>query len=108
MAKKKTHWTITEIVETFQVNETFIRDLEEDDIVCPTCNKNDPGKLFTPDEVEKLRLAKLLMEEMEVNRPGVEVILNMRQNMIEMRRQFDKILADLVKQLQEELAKRER
>ena len=108
MAKKKTYWTVTEIIETFQVDERFIRDLEDDEIVCPTCKKNDPAKLFTPDEVEKLRLAKLLIEEMEVNRPGVEVILHMRQNMIDMRRQFDTILEELAKQLQETLGRRER
>ena len=105
MAKKKTHWTITEIIETFQVDEKFIHELEDDEIVCPVCKKNKPDKLFTPEEVEKLRLAKLLIEEMEVNRPGVEVILHMRQNMIEMRRQFDTILADMAKQLQETLRK---
>ena len=104
--KKKAYWTVTEIIETFQVDESFIRELENDDIVCPTCKKNDPVKLFSPDEIEKLRLAKLLIEEMDVNRPGVEVILHMRQNMIEMRRQFDNILEDLAKQIQETLKKR--
>ena len=78
----------------------------DDEIVCATCKKDASDKLFTPDDVEKLRLAKVLMEEMDVNRPGVEVILHMRQNMIEMRRQFDTILADLAKQIQEALANR--
>lgn len=106
MAKKKTYWTVTEIIETFQVDENFIRELENDEIVCPTCKKNDPAKLFTPEEIEKLRLAKLLMEEMDVNRPGVEVILHMRQSMLDMRRQFDNILEDLAKQIQETLKNR--
>ena len=105
MVKKKTYWTVTELIETFQVDEKFIRDLEKDEIVCPRCKKSDSAKIFPLEEVEKLRLAKLLMEEMEVNRPGVEVILHMRQNMIEMRRQFDTILADLAKQIRETLAK---
>ena len=45
--------------------------------------------------MEKLRIAKLLMEEMEVNLPGVEIILRMRHDMIAMRAQFDAILDDL-------------
>jgi MerR family transcriptional regulator/heat shock protein HspR len=106
MARKKTYWTVTEIIETFQVNEEFIRALEEDQIVCPTCRRSAPNKVFTPDEVEKLRLAKVLMEEMDVNLPGVEVVLHMRKNMIEMRRQFDKILEDLAQQIQESLESR--
>jgi len=50
-------------------------------------------------ELDKLRLVKVLMEEMEVNLPGVEVILRMRQNMLQMRRQFDDILEDLAIQV---------
>ncbi len=106
MARKKNYWTVTEIIETFQVNEKFIQVLERDAIVCPTCKKNASAKVFPTDEVEKLRLAKVLIEEMDVNLPGVEVILHMRQNMVEMRQQFDKILEDLAKQLQEALESR--
>jgi MerR family transcriptional regulator/heat shock protein HspR len=51
--------------------------------------------VFSQKEREKLRLALLLMEEMEVNLPGVEIILRMRQTMDEMRKQFDDILEDL-------------
>ncbi len=38
---------------------------------------------------------------MGVNLAGVEVILRMRQSMIEMRRQFDSILEDLAQELQD-------
>jgi hypothetical protein len=38
-----------------------------------------------------------------VNLPGVEIILRMRQNMFEMRRQFDEILEDLARQLKQDL-----
>jgi len=58
------------------------------------------AKLFSKEEMEKLRFAKVLIEEMGVNLAGVEVILRMRQNMFEMRRQFDTILEDLARQLQ--------
>ncbi|MBW1786633.1 MAG: hypothetical protein JRK53_08475 [Deltaproteobacteria bacterium] len=91
----KDYWTLSEVVEIFQVNETFLSDLEEEDIVCPECGENASTKLFPHDEMEKLRIAKILMEEMEVNLPGVEIILRMRQNMIAMRAQFDAILDDL-------------
>ena len=46
-------------------------------------------------DLENIRLAKILIEEMGVNLAGVEVILRLRQNMIEMRRQFDAILEDI-------------
>lgn len=106
MARQQKHWKITEIIKTFHIDESFIRELEEDEIVCSTCKKKNADKLFSPEDVEKLRLAKVLMEEMEVNRPGIEVILRMRQNMIDMRKQFDDILEDLARQVLKELRER--
>ena len=66
----------------------------DEDIVCPTCREGASSQLFSAGELEKLRLAKILVEEMDVNLPGVEVILRIRQNMIDMRRQFDDILEE--------------
>jgi MerR family transcriptional regulator/heat shock protein HspR len=98
---KKEFWTITEVVEIFQIDEGFLTELEEEEIICPTCREDSPAKLFSSSELEKLRLAKMLIEEMDVNLPGVDIILRMRQSMIEMRRQFDAILEDLAQHLQE-------
>ncbi len=97
----KEFWTITEVIEIFQVDEGFLAELEEEEIICPVCREDPPAKLFSSAELEKLRLAKMLIEEMDVNLPGVDIILRMRQSMFEMRRQFDSILEDLAKHLQE-------
>jgi MerR family transcriptional regulator/heat shock protein HspR len=98
-------WTVTDVLEFFQVEEKLIKDLEEEEIICPTCKEGLPTRLFHIHELEKLRIAKILMEEMDVNLSGVEVILQMRQNMIDMRRQFDAILEDLARQLSETIKK---
>lgn len=99
----KAFWTITEVVEHFQISEGFLSELEEEEIVCSVCRENDPNKLFASEDLERLRLAKILVEEMGVNLAGVEVILGMRQRMIEMRRQFDDIFQDLAGHIQEKL-----
>lgn len=96
-------WTVTEVLEFYQIEETFLRHLEEEEIVCPICNEGLSTRLFHTHELEKLRVAKILMEDMDVNLSGVEVILQMRKNMIEIRRQFDAILEDLARQLQKTL-----
>ena len=101
----KEFWTVTEVVELFQIEERFLADLEEEEVICPVCRDDPPSKLFTPADMEKLRLAKTLVEDMGVNLAGVEVILRMRQNMVEMRRQFDAILEDLAQQLQKTFQK---
>jgi len=99
----KEFWTINEVTEIFQVDEVFLSDLEEQEVLCPTCTKETRAKLFSIHDLEKLRLAKLLVEDMEVNLPGVEIILRMRQNMLEMRKQFDTILEELAHHLKKNL-----
>jgi MerR family transcriptional regulator/heat shock protein HspR len=101
----KQFWTITEIIDSFEIDEVFLVNLEKEEIVCPTCKKKAQPKLFTASDMEKIRLAKILVEDMGVNLAGVEVILRMRQNMFEMRTQFDTILEDLAKMLNDTLKK---
>jgi MerR family transcriptional regulator/heat shock protein HspR len=96
----KEFWKITEVVEWFQIDREFLDDLEEEEIICPTCRDDSEEKLLSSGDLEKLRLARLLFEEMDVNMPGIEVILQMRQNMLDMRKQFDDILEDLASRLQ--------
>ena len=97
------YWTIKEVIEIFQVDEVFLSDLEEQEVVCPICAEGTRAKLFSTQDLEKLRFAKMLVEDMEVNLPGVEIILRMRQNMLEMRKQFDAILEELAHYLKKDL-----
>jgi|SRR6185503_9931798 len=55
--------------------------------------------LLSADEAEKLRVITVLMREMDVNLPGVEVILHMREDLRSMRAQFDEILREMVEEL---------
>jgi len=96
-------WTITEVIERFEIKEQFVRELEEEEIICPTCGEDPETKLFEVSELEKLRLAKILFDDMGVNLEGIDIILRMRQNMIDMRRQFDDILEDVAKRMKQAL-----
>lgn len=97
----KEFWTITEVIERFKIDRAFLNNLEEEEIICPVCREKSAEKVLSSSDVERLRLARILIEEMDVNLPGVEVILQMRQNMLDMRRQFDDILEDLARRLHE-------
>ena len=94
-------WTVSEVVEIFQIEERFVVDLEEEEVIHPIHGEGRADKLFSADELEKVRLAKILVEEMGVNVAGVDVILRMRQNLIEMRAQFDAILEDVAERLRD-------
>jgi MerR family transcriptional regulator/heat shock protein HspR len=89
----------TQVLEIFEFDESFLDELESEELII--CSQIDPSgcKLYDPHQFERLRIISNLTRELDVNLPGVEVILQMRENMISMRRQFDQILALLVQEL---------
>jgi MerR family transcriptional regulator/heat shock protein HspR len=64
----------------------------------------DDVQVISADAIERVRFITLLTEELEVNLPGAEVILHMRDDMIAMQRQFDEILANVVDEVKRGLA----
>jgi MerR family transcriptional regulator/heat shock protein HspR len=88
-------YTVRQVVEMLEIDEAFINDLVDEQILWTSCEEDPPKRLFGQIELEKLLLAKILVEDLGVNLAGVDVILDMRNKMIEMRRQFDAILEDL-------------
>jgi MerR family transcriptional regulator, heat shock protein HspR len=103
---EKKYWTVMEIREDLQVSEELLVTLEQEEIICPELNECGSPKHFSCNELEKLRLARMLIEDMDVNIPGVEIILRMRQDMIHMRRQFDEILEDIAMEIKKTLEAR--
>jgi MerR family transcriptional regulator/heat shock protein HspR len=99
----KKFWTMTEVMEIYQVDETFIMDLEREEILWPVRRKGSTTRLYSSRDLEALRLSKILVEDMGVNLEGVEVILRMRENIFQMRCQFDDILEDLARQLRDKI-----
>ncbi len=101
----KQFWSVSEIVKIFNIDENFIENLEKENIICNAGRKNTSEKFFSEEDMEKLRLAKIFIHEMDVNIPGFEVILQMRKSMIDMRKQLDFILEDIACQLKTALKK---
>jgi len=98
---EKEYWSITEVVDRFQVDQDLIEELEKEEIICSICLEGHTIRHYSAPDLDKVRIARILMEDMDVNLPGVEVILRMRQSMIEMRKQFDAILEDMALQINE-------
>jgi hypothetical protein len=59
----------------------------------------DEEAVVSCDDVEKARLAMMLMNELEVNLAGAEVAVHMREAMVAMQRQFGKILEILIEEI---------
>jgi MerR family transcriptional regulator/heat shock protein HspR len=91
MARK--YFRITEVVEICGVDRKFVAQLEEESIIQPIIRSR--LKYYPRDQVERVRIARLLMKEMGVNLEGAEVALHMREQMIAMQRQFNEVLRRL-------------
>ena len=55
-----------------------------------------PTKLFSAGDLENLRLAKILVEDMGLNMAGVEVILNMLDKMTDLQKENEELGADII------------
>jgi MerR family transcriptional regulator/heat shock protein HspR len=89
---------ITEVTRICNVDAEFVMRLEREKMISPLVRRK--RKLYPLDQVDRVRVARLLMEEMGVNLEGAEVALHMREQMIAMQRQFNEILRLLRRELQ--------
>lgn len=81
-----TYYSRREIVELLSVDEEFITVLEREEIVC--ADASDPEHCFSAAMLERIRAADTLVHELEVNLPGVAVILRMREELATVRRRL--------------------
>ncbi len=93
MARK--YLRISEVLEICGVDEAFVRRLERERLIRALTRQN--RKLYSLDQVDRVRVAHLLISDMGVNIEGAEIVLHMRDQMIAMQR----LLKDLMRRLNE-------
>jgi MerR family transcriptional regulator/heat shock protein HspR len=91
------HLRITEVTRICGVSVDFVRRLEREQMISPVRRRRE--KLYPIEQVDRVRVARLLIEEMGVNLEGAEVALHMREQLIAMQRQFNEILSVLEREL---------
>lgn len=92
-----------QVIEIFGLDEKFLEELEAEELIRSLELEPSRERVFSVREVERIRIIANLVKQLDVNLPGVEVILEMRANMIRMQHQFDEILSNLVKELKTRL-----
>ena len=100
-------WTIEEVKARFRVSDDFIAELEAEEIVVCVQHPERKVRALSVYDTEKVRLASILVNEMGVNLPGVEVILHMRSNMLRMRAQVDTILEHVAQEMRKRFEDKE-
>ncbi len=89
----KKYFQIADIVEICDVSVEFIRALEQEHVIKSVRRRR--LKCYPLDQVDRIRVAHVLVGEMGVNLAGVEVALHMREQLISMRRELTNILRRL-------------
>jgi MerR family transcriptional regulator/heat shock protein HspR len=89
----KKYFRLADIIETCDVSAEFIRALEQENLIKSVRRRR--LKVYRLDQVDRVRVAHILVGEMGVNLAGVEVALHMREQIISMQRE----LADIMRRL---------
>lgn len=95
MARKNLR--IQEVIELCGVDEKFVLLLEKEQVIHPVVQRKQ--KRYPLDQVDRVRVAHVLLSEMQVNLAGVEVALHMREQMIAMNRVFEETIRELYKRI---------
>ena len=88
------YYTRLEVIELLEIDELFLVSLEREDVVlrdAPPEAEGDYSELM----LERARVAQNLVRDLEVNLPGVAVIVRLREEMVGLRRHVQELMAQL-------------
>ena len=100
--RQKAAFTISVVAESHAIHPQTLRLYEREVLLKPSRTEGNT-RLYTEQDIERLELILSLTRDMGVNLAGVEVVLNMREKMEQMRRQME----EFVNLVQRELMNRQ-
>ena len=89
--KKAKKYTISVVAEQYDVHPQTLRLYERDGLITPSRSAKGT-RYYTEEDIERLELILNLTRDLGVNLAGVEIILNMREKMRLMQREFEDFL----------------
>jgi|SRR5262245_57224594 len=89
MKKRAKTFTISAVAEEFEVHPQTLRLYEREGLLKPSRSEGNT-RLYTDSDLERLELILSLTRDLGVNLAGVEIILNMREKMDAMQREFER------------------
>jgi len=100
MKKRAKTYTISAVAEEFEVHPQTLRLYEREGLLKPSRSEGNT-RLYTDTDLERLELILSLTRDLGVNLAGVEIILNMREKMDAMQREFERFFEYLQTHAQE-------
>ncbi|HWP24157.1 MAG TPA: chaperone modulator CbpM [Candidatus Binatia bacterium] len=87
----KKYFRLSEVMEICEVSEKFVLALERENLIRFVRRKR--VKLYPLDQLDRIRVAHVLVKQLGVNLQGVEVALHLRQQVIDARRELASLLS---------------
>ena len=87
MKRKGRTYTISAVATQFEIHPQTLRLYEREGLLKPSRSEGNT-RLYTDSDLERLEVILSLTRDLGVNLAGVEIILNMREKMDAMQREF--------------------
>lgn len=94
MIRKGRTYTISAVAAQYEIHPQTLRLYEREGLLKPSRSVGNT-RLYTDSDLERLELILSLTRNLGVNLAGVEIILNMREKMDEMQREFERFFTYL-------------
>ena len=89
MRKRIKTYTISAVAELYDIHPQTLRLYEREGLLKPSRSVGNT-RLYEDTDLERLEVILALTRDLGVNLAGVEIILNMREKMNEMQREFER------------------
>jgi Predicted transcriptional regulators len=89
MKKKVKTYTISAVAELYEIHPQTLRLYEREGLLAPSRSDGNT-RLYADIDLERLEVILSLTRDLGVNLAGVEIILNMREKMDAMQREFER------------------
>ena len=89
MKRRAKGYTISAIADHYGIHQRTLRLYEREGLLKPSRSDGNV-RLYTEEDIERLELILGLTRDLGVNLAGVDVILNMREKMEQMQREFNR------------------
>ncbi|MFL6229671.1 MAG: MerR family transcriptional regulator [Pyrinomonadaceae bacterium] len=94
MKRKQRTYTISAVATQYDIHPQTLRLYEREGLLKPSRSEGNT-RLYTDADIERLEIILSLTRDLGVNLAGVEIILNMREKMDAMQREFERFFSYL-------------
>ncbi|MEK6690257.1 MAG: helix-turn-helix transcriptional regulator [Nitrospirota bacterium] len=106
MEKKKPLYMISVVAEILNIHPQTLRIYEREGFIKPKRTEGNT-RLYSDEDIEKIKMVLRFTRDMGVNLAGVDMILRLRERMDEMRREMEEMMRHLSEEIREEFRRRE-